>query len=397
MISYLYEYYNQKVIVLIDEYDAPLNKAYLKGFGDRAIGCIQTFLSGALKDNSNVEVGVVTGVLQIGQKSIFSDLNNFEPYSVISNQASKYFGFTKEEVKQMLEDFNMIDKYEEIEKRYNGYNINGVQIFNPWSILNCIKQQGICNTYWVKTGNSDWVNLATEGISAEIVEVVEKLLKCMPVEVKLKDKAVYEEIKGNSESFFNTLLFTGYLTVDKKYQKKDNNWYASVRIPNKEIRTILQDMQNNWLTEGFESELLDNICTSVINQNEEELQRQMKKLILEETSYFTTSEDYYKGMFMYAMLRLPKEYIRSTENETGRGRSDYEIYKEDKSIGMIYEFKVCSESKDLEKTVDEGMKQIYDREYYTRMQKLGVKEIWLYSIAICKKEAVLIKKEKLEM
>ena len=396
LIGYLNEYYNQKIIVLIDEYDAPLNKAYLKGFGEQAIGFLQTFLSGALKDNSNVQVGVLTGVLQIGQKSIFSDLNNFEPYSVIRNQASEYFGFTKEEVKQMLKDFEMEDKYEEIEKWYNGYNINNVPTFNPWSILNCIKQQGICNTYWVKTGNSDLVNLATEGISAEIVETVEKLLKCMQVEVMLKDKAVYEEIKGNAESFVNTLLFTGYLTIDKKYQKEDNNWYASVRIPNVEVRTILQEMQKTWLPTSFENELLDNICIAVMNQNEEELEKQMKKLILEETSFFSSSEDYYKGMFMCAMLRLPKEYIRSTENETGRGRSDYEIYKEDKSIGMIYEFKVCNSQRTLEKAAKEGMKQIHDREYYTRMQKLGIKEIWLYSVAFCQKK-MLIKKEKLRM
>ena len=122
----------------------------------------------------------------------------------------------------------------------------------------------------------------------------------------------------------------------------------------------------------------------------------MEQLILEETSYFSSSEDYYKGMFMCAMLRLPKEYIRSTENETGRGRSDYEIYKEDKSIGMIYEFKVCNNEENAEKVANEGMEQIYKRKYYTRMHKLGVKEIWLYSIAICQKN-VFVRKEKLEI
>ena len=115
----------------------------------------------------------------------------------------------------------------------------------------------------------------------------------------------------------------------------------------------------------------------------------MEQLILEETNYFSSSEDYYKGMFMCAMLRLPKEYIRSTENETGRGRRDYEIYKEDKSIGMIYEFKVCNSQRTLEKSAKEGMKQIHDNEYYTRMQKLGIKEIWLYSIAFCQKKMLI--------
>ena len=395
LMSYLYEYHKKNVIVLIDEYDAPLNASYTNGFGEKAIGFMQTFLSGALKTNEHLEVGVLTGVLQIGQQSIFSKLNNFKPYSILTDQASEYFGFTKEEVMQILKDFEMEDKYEKIEKWYNGYNLNGVQIFNPWSILNCVDLKGYCEPYWANTGNTNLVSLATEGITAQIAETVEKLLKCMPVEVRLKPKAVYEEIQGNLESFLNTLLFTGYLTIEKKYQKEDNNWYGNVRIPNKEIRTILQDMQKSWLPTSFENELLDNICSAVVEQNEKELQKQMKKLILEEVSYFSTSEDYYKGMFMTAMLRLPKGYMRSTETESGRGRSDYEIYKEDKTVGMIYEFKVCSEQKDLDKIANEGMEQIYDREYYTRMQKLGIKEIWLYVVAICKKETVLIKKEKL--
>ena len=395
LMSYLHQYHNKNVIVLIDEYDAPLNASYINGFGEKAIGFMQTFLSGALKTNEYLEVGVLTGVLQIGQQSIFSKLNNFDVYSVLREQASEYFGFTKEEVKQMLKDFNVEERYEEIEKWYNGYNLNGVQIFNPWSILNCIDNKGECEPYWVNTGKTNLIDLATEGISADIAEAVGKLLKCMPVEVRLKQKAVYEEIQGNLESFLNTLLFTGYLTVDKKYMKDDER-FGNLRIPNKEIRKIIEKMQNKWLPVAFKDERIEKICKAVIEQDEEELKNHMEKLVKEEVSYFSSSEDYYKGMFMTAMLSLPKEYIASSENETGYGRSDYEIYKEDKSVGMVYEFKVCNSQRTLEEAVEEGMEQIYDNEYYTRMQKLGVKEIWLYSMAFCQKK-MLIKKEKVEI
>ena len=395
LMSYLYEYHKRKVIVLIDEYDAPLNASYTNGFGEKAIGFMQTFLSGALKTNEYLEVGVVTGVLQIGQQSIFSKLNNFKPYSVLTEQANEYFGFTKEEVKQMLKDFNMEDKYEQIEKWYNGYNLNGVQIFNPWSMLNCIDNNGECESYWVNTGKTNLIDLATKGITADIAEAVGKLLKCMSVEVRLKPKAVYEEIQGSLESFLNTLLFTGYLTVDKMYMKDDEK-FGNVRIPNKEIRKVIEKIQNKWLPVKNEEDVLEKICNLLISQNDVDFVENMNMLLEKETSYFSSSEDYFKAIFMCAMLKLPQDYVRKSENETGFGRSDYEIYKEDKSIGMIFEFKVCHNDTELEKVANEGMEQIYRRKYYSQMQNQGIKEIWLYSMAFCKKK-MFMQKEKLEI
>ncbi len=389
--EYLYKYYGKKAIVLIDEYDAPLNQAYTKGFGDKAIDFMRTFLSSALKTNQNLQVGVLTGVLQIGQQSIFSDLNNLEVYSIARKQGSEYFGFTLEEVKQMLIEYKLESQLDNIIKWYNGYNFNGIQIFNPWSILNCVKQKGEFKTYWLNTGNSNLIELATEGISAKTAEAIAKLLENKPVEVPLREKSIYEELKGNITSFINTLLFTGYLTIERVYDK-ENDTYVEVRIPNEEIRRAIVQIQKRWLSSEQQSIILNNIRQGIILQDDELLQDSMNMLLLQESSYFKTREEYFQAMFLIATLELPTNYIRKMENETGYGRSDYEIYKEDKSIGMIFEFKVCDKEKDIEKALEEGMKQIHTMKYYTYMQKIGIKEIWLYSLAFCQKK-MLLKKE----
>ena len=151
-------------------------------------------------------------------------------------------------------------------------------------------------------------------------------------------------------------------------------------------------MQEHWLKEKSDYKVIENICKAIINQDDELLSNTMNKLLKKEVSYFSSSEEYYKGMFAIALTAMPKEYIYKSEVETGYGRDDYEIYKEDKSIGMIFEFKACKKERDIEKSLEEGMEQIYDNEYYTQMEEKGVKEIWLYSIAFCKKK-MLIKKE----
>ncbi len=393
MSEYLYRYYNQKVIILIDEYDAPLNQAYTKGFGDKAISFIRSFLGAALKTNEYLQVGVLTGVLQIGQQSIFSDLNNLKVYSITSNQAEEYFGFTKEEVKQMLVDYDLEEKLEEIVKWYDGYNFNEIEIFNPWSILNCVKKKGQLDKYWVNTGNTNLVDIASEGVNTEIVEAIGKLLNGETVEVEIQPKTVYEKLQGNVESFLNTLLYTGYLTLQKEYRNENNRRIAVLKIPNEEIKQVIADMQYKWFPKFEDSDLVLGLCKSIVEQDDEEFIINLNRLITEETSYFNSSEDYYNGLFTTAMLRMPREYIRQREYETGYGRIDYMMYKEDKSIGMIFEFKVCKSEEELDSKVEEGMKQIYDLKYYTQLEKQGVKEIKLYSIAFSKKRARVRKEE----
>ncbi len=404
----LHQYYNQEVIVLIDEYDAPLNKAHAKGFLDKAIGFIRSFLSAGLKDNEYLKIAVLTGVLRMSQQSVFSELNHFKSYSVVSPISGEYFGFTKQEVRELLKYYEMEHKYEQIVKWYDGYYFNceeqeinedgtakqeieKLEIFNPWSILNCIYEKGITKPYWVNTGNTNLLSLASEGVTAKIVEIIDNLLKGQSFSIKLDEKTVYEELKSNCNAFLNTMLFTGYLTVDVLYQK-DNRQYVKLRIPNLETRQVVEDMQARWYPMFSHNELVQAVCQAIIENNEDEFKNNLSDLLIGEISYFVNSEAFYAGLFYMLMTYMPKEYIREAELESGYGRADYVMYNKNLSKGYIFELKECEEEEEMEKTCNAGMEQIHNRKYGAKLVNKGVEEIWLYSLTFCKKQ-VYIKKE----
>ena len=392
LMAMVQRYYGRKVILLIDEYDAPIQQAWESGYYIGCIGFMRQFLSSALKTNNTLEFAVLTGITRISKESIFSGLNNLDVCSVLRNQYAEVFGFTEAEIQELLETVHHGEKLPELKKWYDGYHIGRAEIYNPWSVINYVAHDCQARPYWVRTSGNSLLRHLLSHTDELRIQMIQNLLYGKAVRVTLDDSLIYSEIDQDPGALFNLLLTTGYLTVEKVLSLSDDRY--ALRIPNEEIRKLYSTEIMNSLGKNVTKNTFDDLFDYLIEGQAENFALQLQQLLKAIVSVYDTAnkESFYHG-FMLGMtaLFLEKEYTVVSNRESGYGRFDLAIFPKDKDkAGVIMEFKVAADEAGLQEKANEALRQIETQEYITEFQTRGIHNVWKYGIAFCKKKVAVV-------
>ena len=388
----LHEHYETAPIIIIDEYDTPIQQGHGGGFYQDVVTFMRNLFSAALKDNPSLAFGFMTGILRVAKESIFSGLNNISIYSILDNKYSQYFGFTKEEVRAMLEYYDVSDKFEEVCKWYDGYLFGKTEIFNPWSVINYIESDCFPKAFWQSTGSNDIVGEVIANATSEITENLYNLLSGENITTFIDTSVIYPEVQNNPHSIYSFLLVAGYLTVSKIYPQHDGNFMCEVGIPNKEISFVYEKEVLNKTNKNVAA---TSISHAIFSGDTEKLQKELDKFMVESISTFdTANEGFYHGMMLGLCAVLNNRYHVRSNRESGFGRFDIVLIpKGDKIPAFIYEFKHTKDEKtDLEALADEALKQINAKKYDAELLHHGISNIVKIGIAFRGKNAIVKRK-----
>lgn len=392
--DFLKKAYQKNVIILIDEYDVPLENAYFRGFYDEMVDLIRSAFESALKTNPSLEFAVLTGCLHISKESIFTGLNNLNVYSVINHDFSEYFGFTADEVTTLAENYNLGDKLSEMKEWYNGYLFDKTEIYNPWSILKYIQSARngeiiSAMPYWSNTSSNDIIRkLIFEG-GEDTRNAIERLMNGESVSAPIFEDITYRNIDINSDSIWSLLLFTGYLKPIKIYKGEQNLTYFDGIIPNKEIQTIYQTSIMQWFQEKVQANSRNDLFEAIINGNSQKFEEILCDWLAETISYYNGKENYYHG-FLSGLLSGFTGYIVKSNRESGNGRPDILILaKRRRQLAIIIEIKVTDDYNKLNEKCNEALKQIAEKNYAAELAYNGYKKIIRYGVAFCQKDCMV--------
>ena len=378
----LYEKYNKKVVVLIDEYDSPLVSAYINGYYEKAKDFFKTFYSTVLKDNSYLQMGVLTGIIRVIKAGIFSDLNNLRTYTILSDVYTDSYGLTEEEVEKSLKDYGIEQEISNVKDWYDGYKFGDSEVYNPWSILNFLDFKEL-RAYWVDTSGNDLIKDVLKNITKNTIEALERLFNGEGLKQNISGTSDLSKLLSEDE-LWELMLFSGYLTVEEKIDQKN---YV-LRLPNKEIKELFRDtFLEKYFGRGSKLlYLMEALTENRIDEYEERLQ----EILLTSVSYNDTkkgNEAFYHGLIMGMGLYLEGEYITKSNIESGLGRYDFVIEPKNKAKrAYIMEFKSTDNIEKLEEVSKEALEQIENKKYDVSLKQNGVKDITYMGIAFCGKE-----------
>ena len=369
----LYNYHNQPVMLFIDEYDVPLQTAYVQGYYDEAIDFLRTFYVTTFKDNPYLQKTVLTGVSRVAKESIFSGANNFKVYTVLDDEFADDFGITSEEVDTALKDFGLEEYKADVKKWYDGYRIGNVEgLYNPWSLLNYLTDKKLV-PYWVNTSSNDLIKLTLKN-SLTVKEKMERLLKGEAIEVPINLETIIVGIENNEDNIWGLMLGTGYLKVVEHVDSKK----YKVKLPNYEIKTLFEDIIDNWFRNKVVNNDLESILQDLVNLNLHEFELKFRVLVEEMFSYMdvgkNTAENFYHAFVLGMLVGLKDSYYVNSNRESGFGRYDIMLEPHDKSQNsFIIEFKVADEMDEtsLEQAVEKGKKQIEEKDYENSLKERG--------------------------
>ena len=378
--TFLKKYYNQKVVVLIDEYDTPLVSAYRYGYYKEAKNFFSSFYSSALKDNNILQVGVITGIVRVIKAGIFSDLNNLSEHSILNKEYDEYFGFLEEEVKNALKYYEIDSKLNEVHSWYNGYKFGDKKVYNPWSILKFLSQKEF-KSYWIDTSDNYLIKDILKSADKETFDKLNNLLFGKKVEEEITGKSTLQEVL-EAQDLWELLLFSGYLTIDSKMEK---NIY-SIKIPNKEVKEFFGD---SFIEISFGTNLtFKNLIVNLLDNKIEKFESNLQEVLLKYMSFYDVSniEKVYHSFILGLMIHLEGKYKISSNGEGELGRYDIAIEPLDRNLrGVILEFKVADSEEKLDEKASEGLEQIEDKKYYIELEKRGIKDITFIGMAFYKK------------
>ena len=378
----LYEKYNKKVVVLIDEYDSPLVSAYINGYYEKAKDFFKTFYSTVLKDNSYLQMGVLTGIIRVIKAGIFSDLNNLNTYTILSDVYTDSYGLTEEEVEKSLKYYGIEQEISNVKDWYDGYKFGDSEVYNPWSILNFLRFKEL-RAYWVDTSGNDLIKDVLKKITKNTIEALERLFNGEGLKQNISGTSDLSKLLSEDE-LWELMLFSGYLTVEEKIDHKN---YV-LRLPNKEIKELFRDtFLEKYFGRGSKLlYLMEALTENRIDEYEERLQ----EILLTSVSYNDTkkgNEAFYHGLIMGMGLYLEGEYITKSNIESGLGRYDFVIEPKNKTKrAFIMEFKATDSVENLEEISKEALRQIEDKKYDISLKQNGVKDITYMGIAFCSKQ-----------
>ena len=378
----LYEKYNKKVVVLVDEYDSPLVSAYINGYYESAKDFFKTFYSTVLKDNTYLQMGVLTGIIRVIKAGIFSDLNNLRTYTILSDVYTDSYGLTEEDVEKSLKDYGIEAEISKVKDWYDGYKFGDSEVYNPWSILNFLQDKEL-RAYWVDTSGNDLINDVLKQITKDTIRALERLFDGEGLRQNISGTSDLSKLLDENE-LWELLLFSGYLTIEEKV---DEDNYI-LRLPNKEVRTLYRKtFFERYFGRGNKlSDLMEALTENRIEDYEENLQ----EILLTSVSYNDTkkgNEAFYHGLIMGMGLYLEGEYITKSNIESGLGRYDFLIEPKNKSKrAFIMEFKSTDSVEKLEEVSKEALQQIEDKKYDISLKQSGIREITYIGIAFCGKQ-----------
>lgn len=385
----LHKHYDKECVIIIDEYDTSIQQGHLYDFYNEIVDFMRNFFSGGLKDNPHLAFGFLTGILRVAKESIFSRMNNLKTNSILDNNYSSYFGFTNEEVRDMLAYYDHEDKYQEICEWYDGYRFGNSEIFNPWSVINYISDECFPKAFWQSTGSNDIIGEIIKTATPEINENLYKLLCGNTVTTYVDTSVIYPEVHSNPYSIYSFLLVAGYLKVAEIYPQNDGNYMCDVAIPNKEILYVYE---KEVLNRTNQNNVSITIHQAIFSKDTSKLQSLLEDLMLKSISTMDgASEAFYHGMMLGLCAVLGSQFKVRSNRESGLGRFDIELLPMVKGIpGFIFEFKHTKDiNADLDSLANSALKQIEDMKYDTELNDFGVKDIVKIGIAFRQKSAVV--------
>jgi hypothetical protein len=383
----LYEHHGQRVVILIDEYDTPIQSGYTNDFFDDVVGFFRNFLSACLKDNNALFKGVLTGILRVAKENLFSGLNHITVHSILSPRYATSFGFTEEEVAAIIDPAHL----EEVRSWYNGYNFGGHVIYNPWSILNYIVE-GEFKPYWVNTGSTELIETLALKRGLGLSEKSSTLLNGGTIDVPIDSSITLRDVDNSPDAFWNFLLFCGYLKI-VELTLTMGKYNAKLAIPNVEVSIVYRDMFQNWLRKADPDEYLTkDLVQALLEGDAPEVQEMLETILLTAMSFQDAGgkapEKLYHGLVLGLLVHLEPLYDIRSNRESGRGRAD--VFMRPKTPGkpgVVMEFKVPSRKETPEQALVKAAEQVRDRKYATELIAAGASPVYEYAMVFDGKQA----------
>lgn len=385
----LHKHYGRECIIIIDEYDTPIQQGHTCNFYPEIVNFMRNFFSGGLKDNPHLAFGFLTGILRVAKESIFSGMNNLKTYSILDDGYSSYFGFTEKEVKDMLRYYGKDDKYNELSEWYDGYRFGNTEIFNPWSVINYISDNCFPKAFWQSTGSNEIIGEIIQTATPEITKDLYKLLCGEKIAAYIDTGVIYPEVQNNPYSIYSFLLVAGYLKVANIYPQSDGNFMCDVAIPNKEITFVYE---KEVLNRTNQNSLAISISQAIFSKDTQKLQALLEDFMVKNISSIDgANEGFYHGMMLGLCAILGNRYKIRSNRESGLGRFDIQLMPLTKGMpGFIFEFKhTKDEHTDLSALADSALQQIEAKKYDTELRDNGVNSIISIGIAFRGKSAVV--------
>lgn len=385
----LHKHYGRECIIIIDEYDTPIQQGHTCNFYPEIVNFMRNFFSGGLKDNPHLAFGFLTGILRVAKESIFSGMNNLKTYSILDDGYSSYFGFTEKEVKDMLRYYGKDDKYNELSEWYDGYRFGNTEIFNPWSVINYISDNCFPKAFWQSTGSNEIIGEIIQTATPEITKDLYKLLCGEKIATYIDTGVIYPEVQNNPYSIYSFLLVAGYLKVANIYPQSDGNFMCDVAIPNKEITFVYE---KEVLNRTNQNSLAISISQAIFSKDTQKLQSLLEDFMVKNISSIDgANEGFYHGMMLGLCAILGNRYKIRSNRESGLGRFYIQLMPLAKGMpGFIFEFKhTKDEHTDLSALADSALQQIEAKKYDTELRDNGVNLIISIGIAFRGKSAVV--------
>ena len=389
--NYLNKYYGEKVIILIDEYDAPIINAFDKGYYNEAINFFQTFYSSALKTNNSLKYGVLTGITRIIKEGIFSGLNNLYVNTILSKDYSEYFGLLENEVIEMLEYFDMKYKIEEVREWYNGYIFGESKVYNPWSIVNYVREKEI-KAYWANVSGNTLLENMLDNAGEGVYDDLKQFTDGESIEKYISDGTTIKSLLSNDDEIWQLLLYSGYLTKAKNQDKESDSNIYNLKIPNKEIRKYFGNM---FLNRFFGTEVKTNILIKALENGDiKKFEKTLGEIMINMLSHFDLDKEMEKiyQVFMIGLVGfLMGKYEIISNDESGYGRYDLAmIPMKSKEKAYLMEFKISKTKKGMEERAQKALKQIDEKKYDTKLKARGIKNILKIGVAFYGKEVKVV-------
>ena len=389
--NYLYEYYGEKAIILIDEYDAPIINAFDKGYYNEAVNFFQTFYSSALKTNNSLKYGILTGITRIIKEGIFSGLNNLKVDTILNKKYSEYFGLLESEVIEMLDYFGMKYKIEEVKEWYNGYIFGESEVYNPWSIVNYIDNREI-KAYWANISGNTLLEDMLNHVGESVYEDLKRFTDGESIEKYISDGTTIKSLLSNDDEIWQLLLYSGYLTKDEKQEKESDSNVYNLKIPNKEIRKYFGNM---FLNRFFGTEVKTNILIKALEGGDiKKFEETLGEIMINMLSHFDLDKEMEKiyQVFMIGLVGfLMGKYEIISNDESGYGRYDLAMIPiKSNEKAYLMEFKISKTKKGMEESAEKALNQIDEKKYDTKLKARGIKNILKIGIAFYGKEVKVV-------
>lgn len=387
------EHYGIAPVIIVDEYDTPIQQGHMRGYYEKVIDFMRALFSGGLKDNPHLSYGFLTGILRVAKESIFSGLNNLKINSILDDRYSEYFGFTAEEVQEMAQYYGVPEKYSELCEWYDGYRFGNTDIFNPWSVVGYFNNGCVPRAFWQSTGSNDIISEVLTLATAETMERLEALMQGKSFITHVDTGVIYPQIKKNPSSIYSFLLVTGYLKAVRKDQSFGGDYMCEVAIPNQEISYVYSREILSQLENIIPASAAIAVQEALYTADVKTLKKQLESFLIQTISFYdTANESFYHGLILGLCAMMDNRYRISSNRESGDGRFDIQMLPVDRNLpGILIELKAgkkCTEEQ-LAELASEALRQMNDRGYDAEMRAQKVTAFLKYGIAFSGKKVFI--------